>query len=92
MQCDEDNRKVRVLDTHKMRFSWSAIILIICIVIFSIFVANVANLINIDRNLSKKLNAAMTLQDDENPHHPRYVQMDDSPNHLMWFLQVIRSR
>lgn len=73
-----------------MRFSWSAIILIICIVIFSIFVANVANLINIDRNLSKKLNSAMTLQEknDEYQHHPRYVQLDDSPNHLMWFLQV----
>lgn len=76
-----------------MRFSWSAIILIICIVIFSIFVANVANLINIDRNLSKKLNSPTTLQekDDENQYHPRYVQLDDSPNHLMWFLQVITS-
>lgn len=70
--------------------SLSAIVLIICIVIFSIFVANVANLINIDRNLSKKLNSAVTLQekDNDDQHHPSYVQVDDSPNQLMWFLQV----
>lgn len=56
--------------------------------IFSIFVANVANLINTDRILSKKHNLNKPGNGLKTGAQHRYFQIDDSPGHLMWFLQV----
>lgn len=68
-----------------MRFTTVAFSLIVFIVIFSIFVANLASLIGIDKLLSNRLDAA--LSDGQHLEHRR-LQLDDSPNHLMWFLQI----
>lgn len=68
-----------------MRFTTVAFSLIVFIVIFSIFVANLASLIGIDKQLSNRLDAAVS--DGQTREHER-LRLDDSPNHLMWFLQI----
>ncbi|XP_058450180.1 transmembrane protein 62-like [Malaya genurostris] len=76
-----------------MRFTTAAIALIAFIVIFSIFVANVANLVGIDSKLSKRLDAAYSegkhrWQMDHHQWTGKQLKLDDSPKHLMWFLQI----
>lgn len=70
-----------------MRFTTAAIALIAFIVIFSIFVANVANLVGIDSKLTKRLNAAYS-KGEERLNVEKPLKLDDSPRHIMWFLQV----
>ncbi|KAL1394659.1 hypothetical protein pipiens_003011 [Culex pipiens pipiens] len=77
-----------------MRFTTAAIALIAFIVIFSIFVANVANLVGIDSKISKRLDAAYTRgqqrlqQQQQSEEDGEPFRLDDSPRHLMWFLQI----
>ncbi|XP_065078386.1 transmembrane protein 62-like isoform X2 [Ochlerotatus camptorhynchus] len=70
-----------------MRFTTAAIALIAFIVIFSIFVANVANLVGIDSKLNKRLNAAYS-KGEERWNIEKQLKLDDSPRHVMWFLQI----
>ncbi|XP_039431982.1 transmembrane protein 62-like [Culex pipiens pallens] len=77
-----------------MRFTTAAIALIAFIVIFSIFVANVANLVGIDSKISKRLDAAYSRgqqrlqQQQQSEEDGEPFRLDDSPRHLMWFLQI----
>lgn len=72
-----------------MRFTTAAIALIAFIVIFSIFVANVANLVGIDSKLNKQLNAAYSKGEVRwNSNEKPLLKLDDSPRHVMWFLQI----
>lgn len=85
-----------------MRLTWPALLLIICIVIFSIFVANVTNFINVDRNLKKPATGygngdeqhQQQQQHQQHQHQRTAAQesglvLDDGADHLMWFLQVL---
>lgn len=67
-----------------MKFSCATLAMLISIVITSIFVANVANLINIDRNLTKKWH----LRARPNSLQPQQPTMGTDAAHLMWFLQI----
>lgn len=73
-----------------LRFSCSGILLIAFIVTFSIFVANVVNLLNVDENISKNIIKPKNIKNwsDEHSRRRQLLKLDDSPNHLMWFLQV----
>lgn len=68
-----------------MRLSCPAVFFFVFIVIFAIFIANVANLIN-NLSLSQESNT-------KDKHHrwleqKNVLRIDDSPEHLMWFVQV----
>lgn len=69
-----------------MRLTIATILIVILIVICSIFVVNVTNLVSIDSNIIDKLNV-----DDKANYKISYkdLQLDDSADHLMWFLQVM---
>ena len=73
------------IETKKMRFIRATIILIICIIIFSIFIANVTNLINIDYSLKTSDNDNIDVEINK---IDKNLQLTDSTDHLMWFLQV----
>uniref|UniRef100_A0A2M3ZKX5 Putative transmembrane protein 62 n=1 Tax=Anopheles braziliensis TaxID=58242 RepID=A0A2M3ZKX5_9DIPT len=70
-----------------MRFTTAAFALIVFIVVSSIFVANLASLIGIDKQLFGASRLDATLNDAHNQEH-RQLRLDDSPSHLMWFLQI----
>lgn len=69
-----------------MKLTIATILIVILIVICSIFVVNVTNLVSIDSNIIDKLN-----EDDKANYKISYkdLQLDDSADHLMWFLQVM---
>lgn len=84
-----------------MKLSWATLALLIVIVIVSIFVANVANLINIDRNLTKKwheraksnadaADEAAELGGDRRKQiaFASRPTMGTDSDHLFWFLQI----
>lgn len=71
-----------------MRYSTTAIIFIIIIVIFSIFVANFANIISSDSEFTKKMHESFENNKVHNKNQ-KFLQIDDKKEHLMWFVQVI---
>lgn len=70
-----------------MRPSFTTIILIISIVLFSILVVNLANLVNTENQKNY-----VNIQNDKWLKDRRVASdvahIDDKPNHLMWFIQV----
>lgn len=72
-----------------MKTSKSAVIVLMFILMLSIFVANVVNLINVD---SSNVNSASSQKTSDSNgqhwHEPKKFEIQDSFQHLMWFLQV----
>lgn len=83
-----------------MKLSFTTIILVILILIFSVFVANISNLIAVqventilNEDDINKVPSYSTSKARDNKKHSKDVPskselMDDSFEHLMWFIQV----
>ncbi|XP_011883013.1 PREDICTED: transmembrane protein 62-like [Vollenhovia emeryi] len=68
-----------------MKITKSTVVLLVLILIFAILVANIVDFISIDPHLPDE-----TLADGngEAQPPPKYYSMEDSSNHLIWFLQI----
>lgn len=83
-------RLVRFFCSRKMRLSKITILVLICIIVLSVFVAKISNLITIKYEFESP-------SETENPSKknpipvdpdPNQLLLGDSPDHLMWFIQV----
>jgi len=66
-----------------MKISKSTIVFLILMLIFSILMTNIANFISIDSHLPDE-----TSEDNNGKSRPKYYNIENSFNHLIWFLQV----
>lgn len=72
-----------------MKIAKLTLLILMFVLILAIFVANVANIIDVDSHaLSKAATVEGTNDAESKWSKPRKYNIDDSPDHLLWFLQV----
>lgn len=69
-----------------MKIAKSTVALLIFVLMLSIFVANVADLINVDSHISDNTLSCKGIEPEWL--QPKLYQIRESPDHLIWFIQV----
>lgn len=84
-QFISESLKPCFIQITKMSFSCLVVFFFVFIVIFAIVIANVANLIS---NLSLSQESFSSANNRRWLEHSNVLRIDDSQEHLMWFVQV----